>query len=175
MLTPHDQERFMRLWTSTQFSVASYIRSVVRDHAAAEDLLQETALVIFRRFPEYDADRPFVGWALGIARFQIMGRQRDAGRNRVVLDNEVLEKLADQWVEQAGEQSARAAALDGCMEKLAGKARQMVQLRYFEDLTAEQIAQRLGTKGPSIRVALQRIREQLRLCVDRQTQIESRI
>ncbi len=175
MLTQDQQERFMRLWTATQPSVANYLRSVVRDHAAAEDLLQDTALVIFRRFAEFDETRPFIGWALGIARYQVMGLQRDAGRSRVILDNEALEKLAQQFEEPAIEQSARTEALAGCMEKLAGKAQQMVRLRYFEDLNAEQIAQRLGSSGPSIRVALQRIREQLRLCVDRKIQNEAAI
>jgi len=60
MLSELDQERFMRLWTSAQPAVANFVHALVRDHGAARDVLQETALVIFRRFEEYDGERPFV-------------------------------------------------------------------------------------------------------------------
>lgn len=172
MLSQNDQERFMRLWTSTQPSVGNYVRSVVRDRAAAEDVLQETALVIFRRFEEFDEQRPFVAWALGIARFQVMGMQRDSARSLVVFDDEVLEKFTGSWAEQAAETSDRSEALESCIARLASHAQRLVRLRYFEELNADQIARQLGGNGASIRVTLQRIREQLRTCIDRQAQLE---
>jgi DNA-directed RNA polymerase specialized sigma24 family protein len=58
MLNQQDQESFMRLWTSVQPAVANYVHALVRDHGVAEDVLQETALVLFRKFPEYDGARP---------------------------------------------------------------------------------------------------------------------
>ncbi|MFZ9434590.1 MAG: sigma-70 family RNA polymerase sigma factor [Burkholderiaceae bacterium] len=172
MLSESDQERFMRLWTSAQPPVANYIHALVRDHGAAQDVLQETALVIFRRFAEYDGRRPFLAWALGIARFQIMGQQRDAVRSRVIFDDDLLAQFTDTWAELAPAASDRGAALQGCIGRLATHARRLVQLRYFEDLTAEQIAQRLGGNGPAVRVTLQRIREQLRVCVERQLHLD---
>lgn len=162
----------MRLWTSSQPSVGNYVRSVVRDRAAAADVLQETALVIFRRFEEFDEQRPFVAWALGIARFQVMGMQRDAARSLVVFDDEVLEKFTDSWAAQVVETSDRSEALESCIERLASHAQQIVRLRYFEEMNADQIAKQLGGNGASIRVTLQRVREQLRTCIDRQIQLE---
>jgi RNA polymerase sigma-70 factor (ECF subfamily) len=172
MLTQLQQERYLRQWTSAQPSVANYVRAVVRDRAAAEDVLQETALVLFRKFAEYDEQRPFLPWALGIARFQVMGMQRDSARSRVVFDDEVLEKLTEAWAAQAPEVSERSVTLESCMERLPSHAQRMVQLRYFEDLNAEQISQQLGGTAAAIRVTLQRIREQLRACIERQTQAE---
>ena len=48
----------------------------------------------------------------------------------------------------------------------------MVRLRYYDELTAEEIAQRVGGTGAAVRVALQRIRQQLRECVERQLRAE---
>lgn len=172
MLNQNDQERFMRLWIATQPSVGNYVRSAIRDRAVAEDVLQDTALVIFRRFAEFDEQRPFVAWALGIARFQIMGMRRDAARSLVVFDDEVLEKFTESWTEQAVEPSDRSAALESCIDRLAGHAQRLVRLRYFEELNADQIAQQLGGNGASIRVTLQRIREQLRACIEHQARLE---
>ena len=175
MLSDHEQERFMRLWTSSQPAVANFVHSLVRDRGAAKDVLQETALVIFRRFEAYDGERPFVAWALGIARYQVMGLWRDAARSLVVFDDEVLEKFTRTWAELAPVISDRAAALEPCIDSLAAHARRLVQLSYFEELNAEEIAGRLGGNGPSIRVTLQRIREQLRTCIARQVQMEGEI
>ena len=79
MLSEHEQERFMHLWTGAQPAVAGYVRAVITDAAAAKDVLQATALVLFRRFGEYDGARPFVACTLGVAKFQVLGHRRDAG------------------------------------------------------------------------------------------------
>ena len=172
MLDQNDQERFMRLWTTTQPSVANYIHALVRDRTAAEDLLQETALLIFRRFAEYDEQRPFLAWALGIARFKVMGLRRDAARSLLVFDDDALEQFTESWAEQTIGKSERGAALESCIDRLAGHAQRVVRLRYFEDLNAEQIAGKLGGNGATVRVALQRIRAQLRDCIERQIRLE---
>lgn len=162
----------MRLWTDAQPAVANYVHALIRDHAAAKDVLQETALVVFRNFGEYDSGRPFVAWALGVAKFQVMSWQRDHGRSRLVFDEAVVEGITAQWAELAPSVSDREVALQTCMEKLTARARQMVRWRYYEDQTAEEIGKRLQTPGATVRVTLQRIREQLRNCVERQTRME---
>lgn len=58
MIIDPDQERFMRLWTSAQPAVANYVHVLMPDHSAAKDVLQETALVIFRRFPSMMESAP---------------------------------------------------------------------------------------------------------------------
>ncbi len=158
----------MRLWTIAQPMVADYVHSLLRDHSAAQDVLQETALVMFRRFAEYDDMRPFVAWALGIARFQVLGLRRDLMRNPVVFDDEVLTAFTSTWAEMAPVASDRAGLLQPCLDRLAAHARRLVQLRYFDELNASEIAQRLGMAAAAVRVALQRIREQLRTCVEQQ-------
>ena len=167
-----EQEYFMRLWTTHQRAVANYLHAVVRDRATADDLLQETALHAFRRFAEYDRERPFVAWALGIARFKVLGLRRDHARSRVIFHDEALERFTESWAEQASEPDHRSEALGSCIDKLPSHSRRVVRLRYFDEMTADQIAGRIGGKGPSIRVTLQRIRRQLRECVERVLQTE---
>ena len=162
----------MRLWTGHQASVANYVHALVRDRSTAEDLLQEIALLAFRKFSEYDVQRPFVAWVLGIARFKIMGLRRDAARNRLVFDDKALETFTEQWAQQSLGRPERVEALDECLDQLANHAQNVVKLRYFEDLTAEQMAEKLGANSGSIRVTLQRIRTQLRECIERKMRLE---
>lgn len=168
MLSARDQERFTRLWTEAQPAVAGYVHATVRDVAAAKDIVQETALVLLRRFGEYDAARPFLPWALGVARFQILGFRRDEVRSPVTFDSELFDRFTSLWAELAPRISDEGAALQTCLEKLAHRSREVVHLRYFEALSSDDIARRLGSNPGSIRVLLQRTREQLRKCVERQ-------
>jgi RNA polymerase sigma-70 factor, ECF subfamily len=174
MLNEQDQERFMRLWAEAQPAVAAFVHAVVRDSAAAKDLAQETALVLFRRFGEYDGQRPFVAWALGVAKFQVLGFRRDEARSFVTFDTELFDKFTELWAEAAPAVDRRAEALQTCLERLAGRARQVVRLRYFEGLTAEEIGRQTGSNGAAIRMLLQRVREQLRQCIQKQASGEGR-
>jgi RNA polymerase sigma-70 factor (ECF subfamily) len=174
MLNDQEQERFMRLWTESQQAVVNYIHATVRDPAAAKDLVQETALVLFRRFSEYDGQRPFLAWALGVAQFQVRGFHRDAARSLVCFDTELFDRFTELWAETAAAASERSSALEVCLERLPARPRQMLRLRYFEELNSEEIARRLGSKSAAVRVTLQRIREQLRACVEQQLRMERR-
>lgn len=172
MLSEQDQIRFMRLWTAAQPAVSAYVHALVWDHAAAEDVLQEISIVLFRRFGEYIEDLPFVAWALGIAKFQVLGVMRDHARNRVIFDDELLARFTQSWAELSPLVSDRSAALEDCLQQLASNARHLVQLRYIDGKTAEQIAHQFGRTGAAVRVAIQRIRQQLRECVGRKLRLE---
>ena len=135
MLNEQDQLRFMRLWTAAQPAVSGYVRSLVRNRSMADEVLQETSHVLFRRFDEYDEQRPFVAWALGVARFQVLSLNRDAARSRVAFDTELLVRFTETWGELAPGASDRSLFLQDCIQRLAARARQMVRLRYYDELT----------------------------------------
>ena len=174
MINDGEQERFMRLWTDAQPAVANYLHAMVRDPVVAKDLVQETALILFRRFADYDGQRPFLAWALGVAKMQVLALHRDGARSFVTFDTELFEKFTEVWADIAPTASEQSAALEACLERLPARPRQMVRLRYFDELNSEEIAQRLGAKSAAVRVALQRIREQLRACIERQMRLERR-
>ena len=46
--------------------------AVVPDFQEAEDLLQDVAVILLRKFPEYDAQRPFVARAIGMAKREVI-------------------------------------------------------------------------------------------------------
>jgi RNA polymerase sigma-70 factor (ECF subfamily) len=158
------QECFMRLWITAQPAVAGYIRSLIHS-ADADDVLQETALALFRRFADYDPSRPFVPWALGVAKLQVLGHRRDAARSFVTFDNELLESFTAEWTESCASSDYRVSTLEDCLSELTDRARQILLMRYYKGFTAEEIARRSASNGTAVRMMLQRIRERLRACV----------
>ena len=86
----NNHEQFTRRWTEAQPIVAGYISAVVPDFQEAEDLLQDVAVILLRKFPEYDAQRPFVAWAIGIAKREVLVARR---RTRAALRECIERKL----------------------------------------------------------------------------------
>lgn len=172
MLNHDEQEQFTRLWTQVQPSVAGYVRAVVRDLDLSKDVLQETALVLLRKFREWDSTRPFLPWAIGIAKFEILAQRRDAGRNRLVFDDALLDAITESWGNVTEEIGQEQAALQNCLDKLAPRAKEIVRLRYQSELKMPEIGERLGVTAGAVRISMMRIREQLQACVERRLRSE---
>jgi RNA polymerase sigma-70 factor (ECF subfamily) len=162
-------EQFMRLWTKAEPMVAAYVHSVIRDFHVCQDILQETAVVLLRKFGEYEPSRSFGAWAMGVSRVQILAARRDQARDFLTFRPDLMETVAEVYEELTGELEMRRAALARCVEAVKKeRSRQVLRLRYVEALSPGRIAQRLGVKAGAIRVLLSRVRSDLRECVRRQ-------
>lgn len=151
-------------WTSAQPIVAAFVASVVRDARDRDDVLQETALAVFKSIEAYDSSLPFNAWAVGIARNQVGLYLRKRKRDRHVFDTSTIACLEAAFCRTSP--SPKLDYLPECMQQLQLHARQMCELRYQEDLKPAAIADRLRMKANAVAKALQRIRDQLRLCID---------
>lgn len=131
-----------------------------------DDLVQEEALVLWRKFGDYDRSRPFLPWALGIAHHLIQ-KIRQGARSSLILSPDVTEKLAETCPRIEKEIDERCGALRACVEKLPDHLRDLVALRYGERLSLAQIGQRLGRGLSATNMALHRIRQLLQDCVQK--------
>lgn len=163
-----EQERFTRLWTQAQPAVAGYIAATAVDPHVADDVLQEVALALYTSFASYDPQRPFVAWALGVARHKVHDRFRAHARSRQHLaDPELLAALAEVSEEMADELGERRRALRECLRQVEGRPWDLLRLHYVDGVEAAAIAERLGLKQGHVRVLLHRVRTSLRQCIER--------
>lgn len=156
-----------RLWTLAQPVVSAFVTSVVRDFTARDDVLQEVAVAVVESFDRYDKSRPFVAWALGIAQNQVGLYLRRHRRDRLVFDDETVASLAIAFGAVSAARSQKLDFLRDCLHGLEGRARRLCDLRYRDDLKPAAIAETLGMTANAVAKALQRIRDQLRDCIDR--------
>ncbi|MCY2975971.1 MAG: sigma-70 family RNA polymerase sigma factor [Planctomycetota bacterium] len=162
----------MRQWTLAQPVVSAYVTSVVRDFRDRDDVLQEVAIAVIESFPTYDPSRPFNGWAIGVARNKIGTYLRERRRSRLVFDDETVELLATAFEKISPERVQQLDYLHDCMGTLEGRARKLCELRYESDLKPAMIAGLVGMTANTVAKSLQRIREQLRSCVERKAALD---
>jgi len=161
-----------RLWTLAQPVVSAYVVAVVRDFSARDDVLQETAIAVMESFDRYDPERPFIPWAMGIAQNQVRLYLRRKQRERLVFDDDLLQRLADGFAATPSEELHTLSFLRGCMDQLDGRARELCELRYGTDLKPAAIATAVGMTANTVSKSLQRIRDQLRACIERKATLE---
>ena len=141
------------------------------DHSAAEDLVQEVFLVVWRRASTFDPARGvFRAWLLEIAHTRILNELRRRSRRPRLLPeqgDDRLRLLEDPLPEpsEAVLQGQRNDAIVEALATLPLEQEDALRLAFFAELTHEQVAARtevpLGTAKSRIRTGLRRLRSQL--------------
>jgi RNA polymerase sigma-70 factor (ECF subfamily) len=170
---PDELKDYVNLMTGHQSNLRAFIVSLMPGSQDVADVLQETNAALWLKRHRFEAGSNFGAWAFQIARFEVM-RQR--GRNKrlqlIVFSDELLEILAE--TDMPENPDARLAALDGCLDKLSDTQRRIVHERYTAGCSLEKYAAETGRSPGSIRMALLRIRDILKDCVNHTLAEQSR-
>ena len=78
------RQQFTQLWLQAEPSVSAYVFATISGFHDAEDVVQQIAQELARRFEQYDPNRPFLGWALWIAKSRVIDFYRRRKRDQLV-------------------------------------------------------------------------------------------
>jgi RNA polymerase sigma-70 factor (ECF subfamily) len=158
-------DSIVELMTRNQLRLRSFILTLVRETSAAEDVFQETSLVLWRKRQDFDFEKDFFRWACGIALLEVLQYRRRADADRLLFDEELINALAIDYVEHSEVWDRERSALRGCMQKLNSRDRWLLDARYLSGIKTAQIAEQLGRPLSTVYSSLSRIRETLFRCV----------
>lgn len=160
-------EQLEELWTASAPVIAAYIRGEVANRHDAEDVLQEVGKALVLGVDRYDSSRPFVNWAFGIARNQILRYYQSRSNDKALFDTEMVEALAGAFEKLIPVASARRGALDECIKHLKTNQRLALEMYYSNEMTQAEIAEEFGMTKTAIGVLLHRTRLALKDCISR--------
>jgi len=166
------QKQLMLLMTQHQRRIFSYIFTLVPDRHGAEDILQETSLVICEKFDQFQPGTDFAAWACQIAYWEVRRARQKFARSKVLFNQAVVDSIAQTATEMIPEVSARHEALAHCLQKLPARDRELVLTRYEPGCGVELAAQRSGRSLEAAYKALGRIRKLLLDCISHQLATE---
>jgi RNA polymerase sigma-70 factor, ECF subfamily len=151
-----------------------YIHSLVRDLTDADDLFQQTMLVLWKKFDEFDRQGNFFAWACGIARFEVANFLRTRARRKLYFSDELNLLLIEAHTEASEELEDRRATLAACIEALRQRDRELLVECYGDVASVPEVADRRGRSPHSVYNSLRRIRRALFECVARRMAQELR-
>lgn len=158
-------ERFVQLFARNEAGIRAFVWSLLPVAHHTDEVVQETSLVLWRKFSDYQTGTDFLSWALTIARFEVLKYRRNLARDRHVFDPEVLAMLADEAAAETGRLAQERGALADCVERLPAKQRELIRASYAQGVTICQVAEKLGRSATSLYKALNRIRGVLLDCI----------
>lgn len=158
-------EHFISLFVQHERRVYAYIVSLLPDLVEAEDILQETSLVLWQKFSEYEPGSNFLAWACAIARHKTLQHMAKKKGLEVIFSDDVIEVIAKQAAIESTTLDRRHRALAQCMEKLSERDRDLVQRRYADGATVQGVSQQVNRSVDALYKALSRIHESLFNCV----------
>lgn len=162
-----ESEAFVRLMAEHQGRLFAYILSLVGDPDAANDILQETNVILWRDSKEFRAGSSFTAWAFRIAHFQVMAFRQRRLRDRLIFEDDLLDLLEAGARETDEFFESRQERLSDCLERLTPDHREMLRRRYAEGHSVQEIARDRGMTPNAAMQALFRIRKALLECVGR--------
>lgn len=180
-MSPADEEsRLIR--AAQNGDISAFATLVQRHHAGvraclavrlsnshdAEDLAQEAFVTAFRKLSDCDPDRPIGPWLRGIA-MNLLANHRRKFRALPIGLNEELQTLIDSGLPShlpAERENAALEALHECLDQLEGPSRLLLQARYAEGMSLDELAQRLQRKTSAVSMQLHRLRVVIGDCVE---------
>ena len=142
-----------------------FCRRALPSREDAEDATMEVFLELREKLGQYDSSRPFTAWLYKVAAnhcWDILRRRR----TRQDLETGEVENLPlehpdpgqlERLVEQRTSQEVRAA-----LARMPARARMALVLRYYAEMSYDEIAESLGVRRAFVGVVLLRARHQLR-------------
>ena len=160
-----DAEAWGELFRQYAPAIFRFCRRALPSREDAEDATTEIFMKVHEKLDQFDSSRPFTAWLYKVSAnhcWDILRRRRI----RQDLETGDVETMPlehpdpgqlDQLLEQNSSRQVRAA-----LDKLPARARMALVLRYYSDMSYDEIAGALGVRRAFVGVVLLRARHQFR-------------
>src|SRR5260221_6361725 len=164
-----DADAWGELYREYAPAIFRFCRRALPTREDAEDATMEIFMKIRDKLDQYDATRPFTSWLYKVAANHCwdMLRRRKIRQDKETDDSEALPlehpdpNQLDQLIEKRTSEEVRKA-----LDKLGSRARMALVLRYYSDMSYDEIADSLGVRRAFVGVVLLRARHELRQALE---------
>ena len=163
---PDQHEQFMRLLAKHEPVVRAYVRSGVHSAQDVAEVMQVVSVVAWRKFDQLEDPSGFGKWMTMIARYEIMKFRQTKARDRLVLDDEIIDKIIEEGVEETSGREAWIDAMEGCLAKLPAQQRALLLEAYEPGTSIKSLAAKIKQNPNSLYQTLHRLRMRIANCIE---------
>jgi RNA polymerase sigma-70 factor (ECF subfamily) len=175
-LEPEKSKLFLRVFLQNERRLYAYILTLLPHRADADDVLQQTSLVMWDKFDAQSPPLDFAAWGCRIAYFKVLDFYKTSRRSPIRFSQTLLERVAETAMEHSAtlQINERSEALADCVDKLAARDRDLLRRRFAEGATTRSTAAEVGRSIEAVYKSLSKIRQALFDCVTRTLEREGR-
>ena len=158
---------FVNQLTACQHRIYAFILTLVPNWSDADDLMQETTEVMWRKYQGADHITDFCAWGKTIARNKVMNFYAKKRRERVLFSDSLLKDVIEREERTSLQEELRVQALQKCLRKLRSNDLHLIQVLYGHDITIKKLAEEIKRPVQGLYKAMARIHHSLLQCVRR--------
>ena len=159
-------DEIARQLLDARVEMTEYFRSVILDRHLAEDVFQDVCVKAIKAHDTFEDAQHLRRWCHTVGRNRAIDLLRKKDKKQVLLGEAVLAKLEeDEELRQPAAPREQLEALGQCLRSLTPRSQRIVALRYGEELSGIEVAQRMDCKVDTLYKALARIYQTLRECI----------
>jgi RNA polymerase sigma-70 factor (ECF subfamily) len=158
---------FVNQLTACQHRIYAFILCLVPNWSDADDLMQETAEVMWRKFQDAGQITDFCAWGKTIARNKVMNFYAKKKRERVLFDDALLKDVIEREEKTSQQEELRVQTLQKCLQKLRLNDRHLIQVLYGHDIMIKKLAEEVKRPVQGLYKAMAHIHHSLLQCVRR--------
>ena len=166
-----ERDRVLKAALEHRVELLAYARSLLGNYAEADDAVQEAMLVVVRKFDQFRDGTSMLSWCRAIVRLEVLRIKQQHRQERSLAErllDDAIDAAFDEF--QTAQRRERAQdwhqTLERCLERVPKRGRSVLQARFVDELSYQQIGQRVGMTLEAVRKALFRLKKQVRSCVE---------
>lgn len=156
---------FFKLFIENENKIYTFILMLVPNKADANDIFQETSMVMWDKFGEFEEESNFAAWGRKIAYNKILNFRVTSKRSRVCFNARLMDVIYSKTADVLDEIDPRLTALRRCMKRLNENDRKLIKMHYEDSISIKKIAQTLDRSVHGLYKVMSRIYNQLSKCV----------
>jgi RNA polymerase sigma-70 factor (ECF subfamily) len=162
-----DYQLFIKLYLANERRIYGYVRALIPNWSDIDDIIQETASVMWSKFDEFEKGTNFSAWALKISHLQVLNYCKNKKRDKLYFSDQVMQSLSDKIAAQNQNADERMAVLKQCLLRLHPNERTLMQMRYEPGATTKSVSQQTGKETHVLYRLFNKIHAKLLLCIRR--------
>ena len=167
METLNQKDHFHSFLRLNDRKIYAYILSILKNVHDADDVMQETSIVMWNKFSAFSPGMDFVLWGITIARYQILAFLRDKKRTKVKNSKAIINSIHNEVTRKLQDIDYHLDLLKKCAQKLDTVDRHLLKLRYEKGYTLQKIGELVSKSTRATYYSLARIHKLLLGCIRR--------
>lgn len=156
-------ELFMKHLLQHEPRVRGFLRGLLPTWHDVDEVVQESSLVAWRKFAEFEEGTSFGGWFLTIARYEAMSYRRRLARSPLVFSDDLCNLLAEEA--ETEPHYVRRDRLEDCLQAMDLRNRELLMKIYSSGVSMRELAKQSGRSEQAFYKVVQRLRSRLYRCI----------
>lgn len=162
-----DYQLFIKLYLANERRIYGFVRALVPNWPDVDDIIQETASVMWSKFYQFQKGTNFSAWALKIAHLQVLNYCKVRKKDRLCFSESTLENIAHKSANEFQNTDERLSILRKCLQKLQAGELSLIQMRYEPGGSTKTVSQQTGKNLHALYRHFNKIHAKLLMCIRR--------